>query len=142
MTTTDLKPGDQFHILAAITIPYSNNHSAVVQRGQTVTVTAEMIDLTTDRTGHTWLSLVDDEPGQIARWGHRLIAPGPAPESVVWWNSPSDTASVGVARSIELEEARAHADPAERRERVAAVNAKYGLGNPSNQHVLRTWNVS
>lgn len=140
--TKTLQPGDQFHVIAAITIPYSNNHSAVVQRGQTVTVTAEMIDLTTDRNGDSWLDDVDDEAAQVARWGQRLIAPGECPDAVHWWNSESDTASVGVARSIELEEARAHADPAERRERVAAVNAKYGHGNPSGQHTLRTWSVS
>lgn len=142
MTTTDLKPGDQFHVLGSITIPYSNNHSAVVQRGQTVTVTAEMLELTTDRNGDSWLDDVDDEAAQVARWGQRLIAPGECPQDVLWFNSEGDTASIGVARALALEEARAHSDPAERRERVAEVNARYGLGNPSGQHTLRSWSVS
>lgn len=130
-TTYVLKPGDQFHVLNSVVIAYSDFHEASCRRGQTVTVTDAMLDQSKDRNGDSWLDLVDDEAAQIARYGHRLIARGPCPEDVLWWNGPNDTASPGLARELALEQARLISDPADRDAKIREVNATYGARQTS-----------
>lgn len=126
MTTTALRPGDQFHTLGTLTIPTGDSYGAVVPRGQTVTITGEMIEATRDRTGASWLELVDDDEAQISKWGAVMFRRGECPEEVTWWNSPGDTAARGLARTQASEAAREISDPSERRAALAAADALYG----------------
>lgn len=48
-------------------------------RGQEIEFVRDSLawERTKDRTGFTWLSLVDDPNGQVARWGKHYFSPGP-----------------------------------------------------------------
>lgn len=125
-TTYAPKAGDVIHTLGSITVAYFDYHSAAVSRGQNITLTDQIIELSKDRAGDSWLSIVDDEEAQIARWGSRLVAPGPCPPEVAWWNAPGDTASPALAREQELEAARFISHPQDRDQKIREINSKYG----------------
>jgi hypothetical protein len=82
-TNTRPEPGEQIHFREsgftfAVSEGYSGTH--VSRRGQTITVTAALIEASVDRNGDSWLDLVDDELGQIERWGSVQFGRGPFPE--------------------------------------------------------------
>lgn len=122
------KPGDQFHaVTTGITVATSTSllgASTVLTRGQTVTLTADMIEASRDRNGDSWLDLLHDDLAQIARWGEVRIAPGPAPADMAPWlpGSPEEDAAREQARRA----AYALVDDAERRLALARVDERFG----------------
>lgn len=95
MTKTPLTPGSQFHFVnTGLTFSTSADDmtgasSQVATRGQTVTVTASLVEASRDRFGHSWLDLVDDPGQQVARWGKVYFSRGPAPEDMSPWTPGS-----------------------------------------------------
>ncbi|MDF2562340.1 MAG: hypothetical protein K0R99_3786 [Microbacterium sp.] len=124
--TNKLKPGDRIHFLGTLTVSTAPGQGRPVQRGVELEVTQAILDANTDRTGSSWLSLVDDEAGQIARWGAVKFGRGPVPESVEWWNAPGDDASRSLARTLDRERLVHFTDPGERAAEAARIDAKYG----------------
>jgi hypothetical protein len=126
-------PGDTLHVLrAGVTISLGggtlmSGRSVVLERGQTFTVTAAMLDAARDRHGSldgSLFALVHDEPGQIARYGAVIVRPGPAPSSLRPW----EYGSPEWLRARDTARRRAYALPseAERAEALAAVEREYG----------------
>lgn len=130
-TTSTLKPGDQVHFLAAMTVPISPDYGAVLQRGATIELTEQMIEATRDRNGVSWLDLVDDDEAQIERWGQVTFHRGECPDSITSWNGEDGAGMRGLLRTQEIEEARLISHPGERRERIAEITAKYGAAPTS-----------
>jgi hypothetical protein len=95
--TTPLVPGDQFHFLTSGLIFRSSAEAfggEVSSRAQTVTVTATLLDLSKDRNGYSWLSLIDDEEAQTKRWGEPAIRRGPAPADMTPWQPGTEEETV------------------------------------------------
>lgn len=125
------QPGSQVHFLAPITFSTKVNSftgtGANLDRGDTITLTADIIEAQRDRNGdlsRSWLGLLHDEDAQVARFGHVIARPGPWPEGQeVWtygdrrWETERDAAR-----------RRAWALPSEqeRHEALAAVEARFG----------------
>lgn len=74
-----LRPGDSVHFHVAMTVPTSYMRAEVVEPGQTLVLTPEIIELSRDRHGWSWLSLTDDPEEQVRRYGRTRFSPGPAP---------------------------------------------------------------
>lgn len=126
-------PGDTLHVLrSGLTVSLGGGtlmsaRAVVLERGQTFTVTSEMIAAARDRHGSlasSWLSFVYDEPGQIARYGAVIVRPGPAPADLRPW----EYGSPDWQNARETARRRAHTLPteAERRDALAAVEREYG----------------
>lgn len=98
MSKTDTKnkiplvPGDRIHFLRSgftlstkvedLTGAFA--HTSV--RGETITITQDIIDASLDRFGDSWLELVDDLEAQAARWSNGpYFARGEAPEGLTHW---------------------------------------------------------
>lgn len=112
-TTPDgkLRAGDQIHFLRA-----ASAWGQVYPRGATVTLSAEMIAATVDRTGRSWLDQVDDDDPRIAR--------GPWPEGEPPWTYGSSEWQM--ARERASRAAWAHPDPATRAQAFAEIEQLYG----------------
>lgn len=126
-------PGDTLHCLrSGLTISLGggslmSGRAVVLERGQTFTVTSEMIAATRDRHGSldgSWLSLVYDEPGQIARYGAVTVRPGPAPADLRPWEY--GTPDWHNARDAARRRAYALPSEAERADALAEVERIYG----------------
>lgn len=119
------KPGESFHVLHAMSFPTTPNQSVAASRGQTYQITPEMIEATKDRTGFTWLSIIDNPEAQIEKWGRVNVAPGECPEFVTWWNG--DPATHSLARTLARESVVANTkDPVTRAEKLAEIDRIYG----------------
>lgn len=124
-TTDAAKAGDTLTLLASMTLPTGGLEGAVYHRGYVFQVTPELLELSKDRNGASFLDDLSEE-AQVARWDEVKIARGDQSESVTWWNAPNDAASRGLARTIAGERAREISDPAERRAAIAAADELYG----------------
>ena len=87
-TTTPLAPGDQFHFLRdgftfAVSADF-NSDAVISRRGQTVNVTADLIEAAKDRNGDSWLDLIDNEDAQSERYGSPVIARGTGDHLTPW----------------------------------------------------------
>jgi hypothetical protein len=138
-TTTDPhdlpRPGDQVHFLAPITFSTKANSftgaGATLNRGDTITITADIIEAQRDRHGdlsRSWVALLHDEDAQVARFGQVVARPGSWPEDQERW-------TYGDRRwETERDNARraawAIADDADRAAALAAVEERFG---PSRQ---------
>jgi hypothetical protein len=107
----------------------------VTERGQTLTLTAGILAASVDRTGETWLDLVDDEPGQLHRWGKVMFARGAWPEGAPKWIA--GTAAWEAQRDVAFSNAWAVSNEGERMAAVAAVEAEFGP--LSTSHTLATY---
>lgn len=72
------------HFLAPITIATSaaaGGNGSVVSYGQELLVDPRIRRINQDRNGAClWLDLLDDEAGQVKRWGRVMVRRGPWPE--------------------------------------------------------------
>lgn len=123
--TNAAKPGDTLTLLASLTLPTGGLEAAVYHRGYVFQVTPELLEMTKDRAGNSFLDDLSDE-AQTARWDEVKIARGDQSAEILWWNAPGDSASRGLARTIAGERAREISDPAERRAAIAAADSLYG----------------
>lgn len=122
-----LTAGEQVHFLNAMAVSSAPTFSApplLMERGQTLTLTADIIDASTDRAGNSWLDLVDDQPAQIRRWGREMFARGPWPEGMPRW--VAGTPSWEAARDVAYANAWAIANESERNAALAEVEAEFG----------------
>lgn len=94
----------------------------VLYQGETVTLSAEEVNATYDRTGATWLSLSPEE--QVKRWGMQKFGLGEAPDELKF--AGDDESYQYKAGLRAREEAKAISNPADRREALADVEAEYG----------------
>lgn len=119
------RPAEQFHWLVDGIIWHTKRpsmfmgSSEISQRGQTVTITADMLEAS------PWIArYLGDEPGQVERWGEVRIAPGPFPDDAMPWAYGSP------AWQEQREDARrrawAIADPEERAAARAEVERRFG----------------
>lgn len=74
-------------------------------RGMGMTLTDKIISANTDRNGFCWLSLVDDDAAQIARWGFVTFRGGSAPDGLTAYlpNSVEEDLARDAARSAAYE---------------------------------------
>lgn len=133
-TTTNplARPAESFHWLVSGIIWHAKaanlfaGTSAISERGQTVTITAEMLDAS------PWIArYLGNDEAQIARWGEVRIAPGAFPSDVLRWTP----GSVEHAEAREGARRRAWAilDPAERAAAREAVERDYGPAAPTSR---------
>ncbi|QIK83171.1 hypothetical protein [Sanguibacter sp. HDW7] len=134
------QPGDEIHgvrsglTLSTSTEPIGGPPPITLRRGQTLTLTEPMIAASIDRLGGSWLDLIDDEPAQIARWGQRMFARGPAPEGLTSWEpgTPEHTEARERARR------EAWALPESRRwDALRRVETDYGPPQATNSITAR-----
>ena len=113
-------PGAVFHCLHSGAPPISAGSFAPLQprRGDSITITAAMLDESRDRLGHSWLEIIADEHSQLARWGLAYFAPGAAPADMQPW----ELGSTEWAEAREQARREAWAIPSGR-ERIAALKA-------------------
>lgn len=126
---TPLQSGDQLHFVVsgftfAATAQSSGGRTS--ERGQTVTVTDVLLEMSQDRHGKSWLDLVDDAPGQVARWGHEVFRRGPAPAEMEVWTP--DSPEWEMAREHARKEAWALPVEEDRNAALQAVRDRYGAG--------------
>ncbi|GEM_PF-3648854 len=126
-------PGETLHVLrSGVTVSLGgatvmSGRTVVLERGQTFTVTAAMLDAARDRHGSldgSLFALVHDPEAQRARYGDVLLAPGPAPADLRPW----EYGTPEWLRARDAARRRAYALPseAERAEALAAVEREYG----------------
>lgn len=130
-----LVPGDQIYFLSTTTILISDSAAAggvLVGRGSVVTITDEILRLNVDRYGWSWLSLVDDIPVQIEKWGQQLFGRGPFPADQPRYvpGSPEETDERNRRREAAkfLPEAEATAERARIREELGTGGGTTTLG--------------
>jgi hypothetical protein len=133
MTIKPPIPGEQAHWIVTgqtyATGESAGTRGAVSQRGATFTITDALIQANTSRINESWVNLLHDEEGQVAKWGRRVFAPGPA-------SADMDAYTVGsVEESFAREDARRVAqaipDAGLRQRALKAVTEKFGI--PSSQ---------
>ncbi|KZE91779.1 hypothetical protein [Microbacterium sp. TNHR37B] len=119
------RPAEQFHFLTtgmmwrAKPAALFGSGSEISQRGQTVTITAEMLDAS------PWISrYLGDPEAQIEKWGEVRIAPGPFPaDASPYVHGAPDWEE---AREVARRRAWAITDPEERAAARAEVERRYG----------------
>lgn len=91
-----LVPGDRIHMLrsgfsfATRADDLTGAFSVTSVRGQTITITQDIIDASIDTAGNSWLELVDDLDAQQRRWSFGpYFARGAAPEDMTSWEPGS-----------------------------------------------------
>lgn len=96
-----------------------------MRRGDELTVTERHVAAARDRLGGPgWLALVHDVAEQRRRWGHVVIAPGPAPEGLEpWIVGDRDWA---LARENAMQAAGAIGDSYERQAAIQRVQQRFG----------------
>ena len=130
MTTTDaipVGPGDTIHVLAGGILAFG----IAWRRGDTFTLTPEMVASTVDLAGHTWLDDLS-ENAQVRRWGAPRFGLGVfPPEMHPWLPGTRDWAE---ARETARRAAHQLLDP---RERVAALReVERTYGSPTTSKTL------
>lgn len=122
-----LTPGDEISFLASGFSFMAGEHISsgqVSRRGQTVTVTAGLLEANRDRNGVSFVDFVDDPEAQQARYGQVIFQRGP-------WRAEDD---VFIPGSPEAEEERQRQrreawqlpTEAERSERLSAIERRFG----------------
>lgn len=122
-------PGDKFHVLkTGINIHTGGNFLGCAhtsRAGETVVVTAAMIDASRNAAGWSWMSIIGDDEAQIQKWGEVRFRPGPAPADIQTWNSWGDPDWVE-QREAARRDAWAQPTQEARAAALAAVNARFG----------------
>jgi hypothetical protein len=140
MNTTAKLPvsaGDQIHWLAdGLTYRVSDSwHSGEIsRRGQTITLTREMLSANSDRDGaSSFFDLVDDEEGQLKRWGIVFLARGEFPAELSKWIP----GTVESQRERERQRVAAHriADDHERAVALRNIAAEFGPADSGQRSI-------
>jgi hypothetical protein len=134
MSTKAPTPGERAHWLVTgqtfATGESSGTRGAISQRGATFTISSALISANTDRLNNSWVTLLHDEAGQIAKWGRVVFAPGPAPADLTKW-SPGTVEQV-LARDDAHRLAMLIPDVVERQRALREVSRTFGA-LPSTQ---------
>jgi hypothetical protein len=134
---TKIAVGDKFHLRAPMTIAFTEHDSQSLQRGTTVTVTKELLEMSKDRNGVSWLDLVDDPKAQTERYGAVKFARGECPPEINWYDEQVGDGAWNVARELEMERVAAISDPVARADAQKVAFAKFGR-KPTSQ-VIATY---
>ncbi|GMA27052.1 hypothetical protein [Arenivirga flava] len=125
--------GLRIHFKRAITVNLGTtlaSGSEVFQRGNELTLTADIIAASRDRNGDSWIIRELDKGAQSS-----TIGTGPWPEDVLPWRVGS--ADWADAREKARIEAHKHPTEAEVAEALAAVRRRFGPSAPTSR-TLRT----
>ena len=125
-----LAPGDLIHFYAHLSFPMTEHLPVTVRPGSTVELTREMIELSRDRHGWSWLSLVDDPGEQQRRYGRLRFARGPAPDGLLPERHSPDW---DISREEAHAAARAIQHPGKRQEAISKATATFGPSGPQSQ---------
>jgi hypothetical protein len=121
------KPGTVIHALDAIVLC-----DVALRRGDSLTLTQKQIDLTINTRGESFLSIVDDEDAQVAKWGSRKIGPGAFPSDLTPWVKGSPDEDVERDRRRKL----AWAEPDDEKRRTALRDIQRELGSKPTSKTL------
>lgn len=128
-------PGDQFHVLKTGVGIHTGGgflaSSHISTAGETITVTAAMIEANYSMSGWNWMSIIDDEDAQLARWGEVRFRLGRAPADVQTWNEWGDPDFVE-QREAARREAWQQPSAQARADALAAVQARFGPAAPTS----------
>jgi hypothetical protein len=140
MTLAPLVPGDQIHVLRSGVSLYPRDLGAdllgaigaasiLLSRGQTVTLTADLIEGNPEV-----LALIDDQAAQERRWGSVALGRGPFPADQQRYTpgSPEAEAERDRRRTIAL----AEPDEAKRAEALAAIRREFGAASGTTRLAL------
>jgi hypothetical protein len=118
------EPGTTIHALDAIVLS-----DVVLRRGDTLILTQKQIGLTINAHGKSFLSIVDDEDAQIAKWGAVKIGLGPFPQGL----SPfvAGSADEDIERDRRQKIAWANTNEQERRAELRAIREEFGSAKTS-----------
>ena len=111
--------------------------AVLLVRGQSITVTEDMIEASRDRHGNvTWPAMVHDEAAQLRRWGKIHIAPGEPPANMRPWihGDPEWSEQREIARKA----AWAETDPQRRAAALQRVTEVYGKA-PTTSTITATY---
>jgi len=70
------------HFYAALSIPWPAAGAITVSYGDEIIVTEEVRELSKDRSGRSWLDVLDSPDEQVRKFGVVRYAPGPWPEGL------------------------------------------------------------
>ena len=129
--------GDTFHLRSPMTIAFSEHDSRSLQRGTTVVVTEELLEMSKDRAGNSWLDLVDDPAAQVQRYGSQKFARGECPPEVTWWNENPGDGAWNYARQLEEDRIGEISLPEDRARAAEEVRKLYGRKNGTT--TLSSW---
>lgn len=131
------QPGEKLHFLVSGVTFHAvvhHQHTGIVsQRGQELTITAELLEANADRNGvlAPFLALVHDPDAQVKRWGQQLVAAGPWPRDLLL-TIPGE-AEHEEARRQAVRDAEAIDDPSSRRDALRAVEELFGPAQPTSR---------
>lgn len=124
-----VKPGDQFHVLKTGVGIHTGGgflaSSHISTAGETITVTAAMIEANYSMSGWNWMAIIDDADAQLARWGEVRFGLGQAPVDAPTWNVRGDADWVEQRNAAKAEAWNMPTVQA-RAEALAAVEARFG----------------
>lgn len=124
-----VKPGDQFHVLKTGVGIHTGGgflaSSHISTAGETITVTAAMIEANYSMSGWNWMSLIGDDDAQIQRWGEVRFGLGQAPVDAPTWNVRGDADWVEQRNAAKAEAWNMPTIQA-RAEALAAVEQRFG----------------
>lgn len=84
-------PGDMFHaVIGGCTISTGAGFLAsahITTAGESICVTAKMIEASYSASGRSWMSLLGNDEAQIQKWGEVRFRLGPAPADAPTWNT-------------------------------------------------------
>jgi hypothetical protein len=135
MTEQKISAGDRIHLLDSMSIPTSEHQSAVYPRGTTIEVTPELLEMSKNRHGESWLDYSDDD--QRARFGAVKFGRGEAPADVLWWNKTPGDGLWNIARDQEMERIATLPNAEERA--AATDKARETFGRRNNVTTLSSW---
>jgi hypothetical protein len=113
------KPGTRLHALGAIILC-----DVALRRGDCLTLTSAMIELTINKHGESFLSLADDEDAQIEKWGEVKFGLGEFPKHLTPWVKGSPDEDIERARRQQI--AWAEADESKRYDQLRAIRDEFG----------------
>ena len=125
-----LVPGDVVHFYAHLSFAMTEHLPLTVRPGSTIELTSKMIELSHDRNGWSWLSLVDDLDEQQRRYGRVRFARGPAPDALL---PERDSPDWDIASEEAHAAARAIEHPGKRQEAMSKAAVTFGPAGPQSQ---------
>jgi hypothetical protein len=123
-------PGTRIHALQAIVLC-----DVALRRGDTLILTQKMINLTINAHGKSFLSLADDEDGQIAKYGEVKFGLGEFPADLTPWVKGSPDEDIERDRRMRL--AWAKTNPTERYDELDAIRRE--LGSTKTSRTIRDY---
>ena len=127
--TLPVRPGDEIHALKAGLHVHTGGgflaSAHTTRAGETICLTAAMIDASRDTFGNSWMALIGDDAAQMERWGEVRFRLGRAPEGTPTWGEVGD-ADWRMQREEARQAAWAEADPDRRAAALRAVHEKFG----------------